>query len=122
MNRKRISRRTRERKTNRILMLVFALVFFAGICTQVALMARLTGQNKQIVAVEKEMQDWNARIKNLDLNLSKYREHDRITALATQLGMVQPEGSQLRVVNLPRLVEDTSAQSADNSGAGEIMD
>ena len=116
-----VSRRTREKKLNRWLMIAFALVLFIGAFVQIAMMARLTGQNKQIVATQKEIHEWKAKIDNLELNLSKYHERERITALAQQLGMSMPDSSQLRVLNLPALAENTSTQSADNSGAEEIM-
>ena len=41
---------------------------------------------------------------------------------AQQLGMQLPDETQLRVVNLTGLTYGTTAQSADNGGAGEIMD
>ena len=122
MNRTRLTRRTRERKLNRLLMAVFALVLFLGAVSQIAMMARLTGQNKQIVATQKEIHEWSAKVDNLEFNLNKYHNHERITALAQQLGMEQPDETQLRVVNLPGLVEGTSTQSADNSGAEEMID
>ncbi len=122
MNRTRLTRRTRERKLNRLLMAVFALVLFLGAVSQIAMMARLTGQNKQIVAAQKEIHEWSAKVDNLEFNLNKYHNHERITALAQQLGMQMPEGSQLRVVNLPGLLDGTSTQSADNTGAEEMKD
>ena len=122
MNRTRVTRRTRERKLNRLLMAVFALVLFLGAVSQIAMMARLTGQNKQIVAAQKEIHEWSAKVDNLEFNLNKYHNHERITALAQQLGMQMPEGSQLRVVNLPGLLDGTSTQSADNTGAEEMKD
>ena len=122
MNRTRLTRRTRERKLNRLLMAVFALVLFLGAVSQIAMMARLTGQNKQIVAAQKEIHEWSAKVDNLEFNLNKYHNHERITALAQQLGMQMPEGSQLRVVNLPGLLDVTSTQSADNTGAEEMKD
>ena len=122
MNRTRLTRRTRERKLNRLLMAVFALVLFLGAVSQIAMMARLTGQNKQIVAAQKEIHEWSAKVDNLEFNMNKYHNHERITALAQQLGMQMPEGSQLRVVNLPGLLDGTSTQSADNSGAEEMKD
>ena len=122
MNGTRVSRRAREKKLNRLLMAAFALVLFLGAVSQIAMMARLTGQNKQIVAAQKEIHEWSAKVENLEFNLNKYHNHERITALAQQLGMQLPEGSQLRVVNLPGLLEGTSTQSADNSGAEEMKD
>ncbi len=106
---------------NRLLMAAFALVLFLGAISQIAMMAQLTGQNKQIVAVQEEIHNWSNKIKNQQLTLNKYHNHDRITALAQKLGMQRPEGSQLRVVNLPGLLDGTSTQSADNAGAEEII-
>ena len=122
MNRKRVSRRTRERELNRLLMIVFALVLFIGVCTQIAMMARLSGQNKQVVETEKEMRAMSASADNLNLSLSQYHNLERIAARAEQLGMEQPTDTQLRVVNLPSLVDSTSTQSADNTGAEEMID
>ena len=107
---------------NHALMAAFILVLFVGVFVQITMMARLSSQNKQLVSTQREIQDWSARVENLQRNLDMYSNHDRIVALATQLGMRQPEGSQLRVVNLPGLVEATTAQSADSSGAEEVMD
>ena len=121
MNRTRPSRRAQEKKLNRLLMAAFALVLFLGAISQIAMMARLTGQNKQIVATQAEIHNWSTKINNLQFTLNKYHNHDRITALAEKLGMQRPEGSQLRVVNLPGLLEGTSTQSADNAGAEEII-
>jgi hypothetical protein len=36
--------------------------------------------------------------------------------------MEQPDETQLRVVNLPGLIDSTSTQSADSSGAEGIID
>lgn len=122
MNGKRFSRREREKRLNRRLMIAFALVLFLGAFLQITMMARLTGQSKQIAQVEEEITQRKAMIGNYEFNLEKYHEHERIKRLAKDLGMRMPEGEQLRVVNLPALADGTSAQSADNSGAEEVMD
>ena len=122
MNRKRESRRARERRTSRILMAVFALVLFIGVFAQIAMMAKLAGQNKQVVATQKEIKALSASADNLNLGLNQYHNLERIAARAQQLGMEQPDETQLRVVNLPTVIDSTSTQSADSSGAEEMID
>ena len=122
MDRKRVSRRTRERRVNRLLIAAFALVLFIGVCGQIAMMARLSGQNKRLVETRREMQALSASADNLNLSLSQYHNLERIAARAEQLGMEQPAETQLRVVNLPTLIDSTSTQSAGNTGAEEMID
>lgn len=122
MNRTRESRRARDRRTSRILMAVFALVLFIGVFSQIAMMAKLSGQNKRVVETQKEIKALSASADNLNLGLNQYHNLDRIAARAQQLGMEQPDETQLRVVNLPALIEGTSTQSADSSGTEEMID
>ena len=122
MNRKRVSRRTRDRRMSRLLMAAFALVLFIGVFAQIAMMARLSCQNKQVVETEKEIRALSASADNLNLSLNQYHNLERIAARARQLGMEQPNETQLRVVNLPTVIDSTSTQSADNSGAEEMID
>ena len=122
MNGKRVSRRTRERQTSRILMIAFAVVLFIGVCAQIAMMARLSGQNKLVVQTRKEIRALSASADNLYLGLSQYHNLERIAARAEQLGMDQPDETQLRVVNLPTVIDSTATQSADSSGAEEMID
>ena len=67
MNRTRVSRRMREKRLNRALMVAFALVLFIGVFTQIALMVRLSGQNKLVVQTQKEIKALNASADNLNL-------------------------------------------------------
>ncbi len=122
MNRAQSPRRVREKKLNRMLMTVFAVVLFVGVVLQIAMMARLSAQNKQVVEAQNETHMLGVRADNLNLALNQYHNLDRIAARAQQLGMEQPDETQLRVVNLPTLIDNTSTQSADNSGAEEMMD
>ena len=122
MNRKRVSRRTREKKLSRLLMIAFALVLFIGAFAQVAMLARLSGQSKQVAEAQKEIRALSASADNLNLGLSQYHNLDRIAARAQQLGMEQPTETQLRVVSLPTTIDSTSTQSADSSGAEEMID
>lgn len=122
MNRMRESSRERERRTSRALMIAFALALFIGVFAQIAMMAKLSGQNKQVVQTQKEIKALSASADNLNLGLSQYHNLNRIAARAQQLGMEQPDETQLRVVNLPTVIDSTSTQSADNSGAEEMID
>ena len=122
MNRKRTSRRERERRTSRVMMVAFALVLFIGVFAQIAMMAKLSGQNKRLVETRKEIKVLSASADNLNLSLNQYHNLDRIAARAQQLGMEQPDETQLRVVNLPTVIDSTSTQSADSSGAEEMID
>ena len=122
MNKRRVTRRAREQKLSRMLMIAFALVLFIGVFSQIAMMARLSAQNKRFVETEKEIKALSASADNLHLSLNQYHNLDRIAIRAQQLGMEQPTETQLRVVNLPALIDSTSTQSADNTGAEEMMD
>ena len=122
MNRTRTSRRMREKKLGRALMIAFALVLFLGVCSQIAMMARLSGQNKRVVETQKEIRALSASADNLNLSLNQYHNLERIALRAQQLGMQQPDETQLRVVNLPGLIDGTSTRSAGNTDAEEIID
>ena len=122
MNRRRAAQRARDMKMNRLLMAAFALVLFIGVCAQIAMMARLSGQNKLVVQTRKEIRALSASADNLYLGLSQYHNLERIAARAEQLGMEQPDETQLRVVNLPTVIDSTSTQSADSSGAEGMID
>ena len=122
MSRMQSARRAREMKLSRALMAVFAVVLLVCVFSQIALMARRSGQNKQAVSIARELRSLTAQTDNLRLSLNQYHNLDRIAARAQQLGMEQPTETQIRVVNLPALIDGTSTQSAENIGAEEMMD
>ena len=122
MNKRRVTRRAREQKLSRMLMIAFALVLFIGVFAQIAMMAKLSSQNKQVVETRKEIKALSASADNLNLGLNQYHNLERIAARAQQLGMEQPDETQLRVVNLPTIIDSTSTQSADSSGTEEMID
>ena len=120
MNRTQTSGRQREQKLNRWLMAVFAAVVLLGVIVQITMMVKLSDQSKRTHTIRQETVNLESRIENLTLNLNKYANQDRITARAKALGMQLPDETQLRVVNLPGLPYSTTAQSAENTGAGEM--
>lgn len=123
MNGKRATqgRRARERKLSRALMCVFVSVLFVGLFSQIAMMARISGQNKQVKALEKELKALDAQADNLNLCLNQFQNLERISLRARQLGMEQPDDTQIRVVSLPGGMVSTSTQSVENISAEEIF-
>lgn len=124
MNRNQTKRSHREQmqRTNRTLIIVFVVVLVLGAFAQIAMIARVTGQNKQVWAVEREIRDLSANADNLNLSLNQFKNLDRVAARAKKLGMEEPSGDQIRVVRLPGALEDTSTQSAGNTDAEEIKE
>ena len=114
------SRQEQVRRTNRMLIMVFVAVLLIGAFSQVAMIARITGQNKRVRAVETEIRHLSANADNLNLSLNQFRSLDRVAMRAQQLGMEQPAEGQIRVVSLPGMLQNTSTQSAENIGAEEM--
>lgn len=109
----------RERRLTKVLLIAAALVFFCGLFGQIALRAQLSGQNKQLASLEKEIQALSANAANLDLSINQRHNLDEIGRKAILLGMEQPDESRLRVVSLPQANEETSAQTVLNDGGEE---
>ena len=116
------SRQEQVRRTNRMLIMVFVAVLLIGAFSQVAMIARITGQNKRVRAVETEIRNLSANADNLNLSLNQFRNLDRVAARAAKLGMEKPTGDQIRVVRLPAALENTSTQSAGNTSAEEMKE
>lgn len=113
------TRRTRaeqQLQASRVMMMAFAVVFFLGLFLQVAMAVRLAGQNKRIQAMEIEIRDLSATADNLNLALGHYQSPERVATQAQRLGMETPGNDQIRVVHVPEIVEDTSAQGAAGAG------
>lgn len=108
-----------ERRLTKVLLIAAALVFFCGLFGQIALRAQLSGQNKQLASLEKEIQALSANAANLDLSINQRHNLDEIGRKAILLGMEQPDESRLRVVSLPQANGETSAQTVLNDGGEE---
>lgn len=116
----RRSRQEERSRATRRMIIAFAIVLFVCMFAQVFMISRLARQNKDIRAVEARIKALNADAKNYELALSQLGDPDRVGRRATALGMVQPGEKQIRVVNLPDIVDNTSAQSAENTSAEEM--
>ena len=116
----RRSRQEERSRATRRMIIAFAIVLFVCMFAQVFMISRLARQNKDIRAVEARIKALNADAKNYELALSQLGDPDRVGRRAAALGMVQPGEKQIRVVNLPDIVDNTSAQSAENTSAEEM--
>lgn len=114
-------RRRREMLMSRILLVVAAIVLFSGLFAQVAVRARISRQSKEIAAVQNEIKSLTANVENLDLNINQRHNLEEIGRKAVELGMGQPDETQLRIVNLPVLNGNTSAQTVANVSGEEMM-
>lgn len=114
-------RRRREMLMSRILLVVAAIVLFSGLFAQVAVRARISRQSKEIAAVQNEIKSLTANVENLDLNINQRHNLEEIGRKAVELGMGQPDETQLRIVSLPVLNGNTSAQTVANVSGEEMM-
>ena len=118
-------RSQRERRTiarNRRLLILAALVLFAGLFLQITMLSRISLQTKRASAVEKELVELNANAQNLELSINQYHNLEAIAARAQQLGMEQPDETQIRVVNVAKInQEDTSTQTAGSIGGEKVL-
>lgn len=117
------TRRSRQEQRNRAtrrMMIAFAAVLFVCLFAQVFMISRLAMQNKEIRAVESKITSLKADAANYQLALNQLGDPVRVGNRATALGMVRPGEKQIRVVNLPDIVDNTSAQSAGNTSAEEM--
>lgn len=104
----------RESAWNRLLLILAATVLLAGLFVQITMLSRISSQNKQASALEKEIVELSANAENLELSINQYHNLEVIAARARQLGMEQPNETQIRVVSVARSDhENTSTQSAE---------
>ena len=116
----RRSRAEQQRRVTKKFFIAFVVVLIVCLAAQITMLARVYGQNKRINALDREAYKLHCDAENLELVLNRLNNRDHLTYAAKELGMVEPDPSQIRVVNLPDIVGDTSAQSAENISAEEM--
>ena len=58
---------------------------------------------------------------NLELRVNEFHNLDRIAARAQEMGMAQPDETQIRAVRVEETDEDTSTQAAGESGGEKAL-
>lgn len=107
-------RSKREAAWNRALLIVAALVLFAGLFMQITMLSRISSQSKQASRLEEEIVELSASAENLELSINQYHNLDNIELRARQLGMEEPTDTQIRVVSVVRSeTENTSIQAVE---------
>lgn len=107
---------------SKTLLILAALVLFVGLFVQITMLARISHQNKQAAALEKEIMELSANAENLELSINQYHNLDAIEARARLLGMDKPSDTQIRVVNVGRSsFENTSTQTAGLIGGESVL-
>ena len=115
------AQRRRNAARSRALLILAGIVLFTGLFVQITMLARISSQSKRASSLEGEIEELSASAENLELNINQYHNLDSIAVRARQLGMEQPNETQIRVVSVARSNEDTSTQAAENVGAESIQ-
>lgn len=112
----------RDRAHCRGLIVVAALVLFVGLFLQITMLSRISLKSKQAAKLEKEIIELNANAENLEVTINQYHNLENIDARARQMGMQQPDETQIRVISIAQIdAENTSIQqAADAVGGGEV--
>lgn len=116
----RSSRMRSEKRRTEILLVVAAVVLFCGLFAQIAVRAQVSGQAKQIAAVQAQIRAMNADADNLTLCINQHHDLEAIGRRALAMGMGQPTEEQLRVVTLSAAGGNTSTQTVVNIDGEEI--
>ena len=114
------SRREREQRLSRILLVVTAIVFFCGLFGQIALRSQISDLTKKKDALDAEIEMLTANAGNLDMNINQRHNLIEIEKRAKVLGMEDPSDGQLRTLSLPAAYGNTSTQTVAN-GSGEEL-
>ena len=116
-------RSKRETAWSRALLIVAALVLFAGLFVQITMLSRISSQSKQAAKLEKEIVELSASAENLEVSINQYHNLETIAARAQQLGMEQPDETQIRVVSVAsgNNAQNTSIQTAGETGGEKVL-
>lgn len=117
--RARQGRIQREQKLTRSLLVAAAVLLFAGLFAQIAVRAQISGQAKELAAIQARMHAMSADADNLTLCINQHHDLESIGRRAIEMGMQMPGDDQLRVLNLP-VAGDTSTQTVANTDGEEI--
>ena len=106
---------------NRPWIALTAAVLFAGLFLQITMLSRVSSVSKRVSALERETAALRREAVNLELRVNEYHNLDRIAARAQEMGMAQPDETQIRAVRVEETDEDTSTQAAGASGEEKLL-
>lgn len=93
--------------------IALAVILFLGMFLQIGMLAEISGKNKEISKVERDIKDLSASKDNLELKIAQYTQLSRIEEKAIAMGMQQPADDQLRVISIPSEYGDASTHTAE---------
>lgn len=111
----------RRHRGSRLLMVVVAVVLFAGLFLQITMISRISSQNKQAAELREELVELSADAENLQLTINQHHNLQTIAARAQQLGMAEVGAGQLRVVSVAYGNEDTSIQTVEMIDGEKVL-
>lgn len=99
-----------------------AVVLFAGMFLQIAMLSRVSAVSKGAAAVDREIAALNKEAGELELRINEYHNLEQIAARARQLGMEQSDETQIRAVRVEKSdAEYTSTQAAADRGGEKVL-
>ena len=110
----------REQRLTRTLLIAAAVVLFCRLFAQIAVRAQVSGQLKEIAALQARIDAMEADADNIRLCINQHHNLEEIGKRALAMGMEQLTDDRLRVVNLPADDGNTSTQTVANIGSEEI--
>lgn len=106
---------------SRALKIIAAILLFAGLFVQITMLSAISEKGKEASRLEREIVMLSADVENLELGINQYHNLDKIASRARNLGMVQPDETQIRVVHVERThMRDTSTQAAGDAGGEKV--
>lgn len=123
MGRAKPKRSRRDAAWSRALLVMAAVVLFAGLFVQITMLSRISSQAKQAAKLEREIVELSASAENLEVSINQYHNLKDIAVRAQQLGMEEPDETQIRVVNVANAghAEYTSNQTAAAVGGEQDL-
>ena len=85
------------------------------------MLSRVSSVSKRASALEKETIRLNREAANLELRVNESHNLEQIAARAQEMGMVQPNETQIRAVRVEKTDADTSTQAAGVSGGEKAL-
>ena len=106
---------------NRPWIALTAAVLFAGLFLQITMLSRVSSVSKRASALERETAALRREAVNLELRVNEFHNLDRIAERAQEMGMAQPDETQIRAVRVEETDEDTSTQAAGDYGGEKAL-